>query len=234
LIQLLQSTLEVRLVSSSPFHRLVCEADFSTCRLTSFQHPEASVRQSAYALLGDMAISCEPLNQFLPLFLPRIVKEISDQVENPKQEEVSVCNNAAWAVGEIAMQCRPSACSSHSTLFWSLLQPSEGKLIDRFILFDLVQLRALPPLRKPSSLTSPSSPSASSGSCLIRVRPSRSSRTRPSPSVGLDSSTPRSSRAISTSSARRGAPSCGTSRTTTRRARPSSGSASSLCSTRTA
>lgn len=85
----------------------------SSCdvRLTTshHQHPEASVRQSAYALLGDMAISCTALAHLLPLFLPRLVKEISDQIAQPRNEEVSVCNNAAWAVGEIAMQCRPTA-----------------------------------------------------------------------------------------------------------------------------
>lgn len=59
-----------------------------------------------------MAISCHALNAFLPLYLPRIVKEIADQVAQPKYDEVSVCNNAAWAVGEIAMQCQANLGSS--------------------------------------------------------------------------------------------------------------------------
>lgn len=79
-------------------------------------HPEASVRQSAYALLGDMAISCPALNHYLALYLPRIVKEISDQVAAPKYEEVSVCNNAAWAVGEMAMQCQPTPTNPNPAL----------------------------------------------------------------------------------------------------------------------
>lgn len=103
MIQLLQACLNVRV----PLPPIAL-----ACQLTSLlygQHPEASVRQSGYALLGDMAINCQALSVYLPAFLPRIVKEIADQVAAPKYEEVSVCNNAAWAVGEIAMQCQPSA-----------------------------------------------------------------------------------------------------------------------------
>ena len=84
--------------------------------ISRLQHPEASVRQSAYALLGDMAISCHALSGFLPLYLPRIVKEISDQVASPKMDEVSVCNNAAWAVGEVAMQCQSNSPESAPSL----------------------------------------------------------------------------------------------------------------------
>lgn len=106
LIQLLQNCLNVsRLLS---LRRTQSEANLSS---STSQHPEASVRQSAYALLGDMAISCHALSPFLPLYLPRIVKEIADQVATPKYDEVSVCNNAAWAVGEIAMQCQSTGAS---------------------------------------------------------------------------------------------------------------------------
>ncbi|KPV78588.1 uncharacterized protein RHOBADRAFT_10799 [Rhodotorula graminis WP1] len=66
------------------------------------QHPDAPVRQSSYALLGDTAISCFPiLKPLLPQFMPVLVSHI--EVE-PRLAEVSVCNNAAWAAGEIALQ----------------------------------------------------------------------------------------------------------------------------------
>ncbi|BGP36860.1 hypothetical protein JCM10449v2_000762 [Rhodotorula kratochvilovae] len=66
------------------------------------QHPDAPVRQSSYALLGDTAISCFPiLKPTLPQFMPVLVSHI--EVE-PRLAEVSVCNNAAWAAGEIALQ----------------------------------------------------------------------------------------------------------------------------------
>ncbi|GAA5942297.1 Kap104p [Sporobolomyces koalae] len=69
------------------------------------QHPDAPVRQSSYALLGDTAISCFPiLKPLLPQFMPVLISHI--EVE-PRAAEVSVCNNAAWAAGEIALQAGP-------------------------------------------------------------------------------------------------------------------------------
>ncbi|GAA5857231.1 hypothetical protein JCM8547_009387 [Rhodosporidiobolus lusitaniae] len=69
------------------------------------QHPDAPVRQSSYALLGDTAISCFPiLKPLLPQFMPVLISHI--EVE-PRLAEVSVCNNAAWAAGEIALQAGP-------------------------------------------------------------------------------------------------------------------------------
>lgn len=73
-------------------------------QLTIFcmQYPEPPVRQSAYALLGDCAISIFPLiKQELPTIMPLLTAQI--EVE-PKAEMVSVCNNAAWAAGEIALK----------------------------------------------------------------------------------------------------------------------------------
>jgi transportin-1 len=68
----------------------------------SEQHPEPPVRQSAYALLGDIAISCFPI---LKPFLPQIMPDAINAIETvPKAETVSVCNNACWASGEIALQ----------------------------------------------------------------------------------------------------------------------------------
>ncbi|GAA5969003.1 hypothetical protein JCM21900_002095 [Sporobolomyces salmonicolor] len=69
------------------------------------QHPDAPVRQSSYALLGDTAISCFPiLKPLLPQFMPVLISHIDVE---PRLAEVSVCNNAAWAAGEIALQAGP-------------------------------------------------------------------------------------------------------------------------------
>ncbi|KAI7877683.1 ARM repeat-containing protein [Lichtheimia hyalospora FSU 10163] len=58
------------------------------------------VRQSAYAVLGDLAISCfEQIRNVVPQFMPHIVSQI-----DPQAEHVSVCNNATWAAGEIAIK----------------------------------------------------------------------------------------------------------------------------------
>lgn len=69
---------------------------------TSIRHPVPSIRQSALALLGDIAIAAFPLIQsHLTQVLPLVINEIQVQ---PAYDCVSVCNNATWAVGEIALQ----------------------------------------------------------------------------------------------------------------------------------
>nr|VWO95736.1 Phosphoinositide phospholipase C (EC [Ganoderma boninense] len=66
------------------------------------KHPHAAVRQSGYALVGDMAMNCFPL---LRPHIPSIMQELIAQLDpEPKVEFVSACNNAAWAVGEIALR----------------------------------------------------------------------------------------------------------------------------------
>lgn len=65
-------------------------------------HPEDSIRQSALALLGDIAIAAFPLvhphiGEIMPIVFPQILVD-------PTDTQVSVCNNATWAVGEIALQ----------------------------------------------------------------------------------------------------------------------------------
>ncbi|ESK97236.1 importin beta-2 subunit [Moniliophthora roreri MCA 2997] len=66
------------------------------------KHPQASVRQSAYALVGDMAMGCFTL---LRPHMPAIMQELTLQLDpEPKVEFVSASNNAAWSVGEVALR----------------------------------------------------------------------------------------------------------------------------------
>ncbi|KAH0829133.1 armadillo-type protein [Lanmaoa asiatica] len=66
------------------------------------KHPQAPVRQSAYALVGDLAMGCFTL---LRPHLPAIMAELIQQLDpEPKVEFVSACNNAAWSVGEVALR----------------------------------------------------------------------------------------------------------------------------------
>ncbi|KAF8525967.1 armadillo-type protein [Hysterangium stoloniferum] len=66
------------------------------------KHPQPSVRQSSYALIGDMAVQCfELLRPFMPQIMPEIVAQL---YPDPKPDEVSACNNAAWSVGEVALR----------------------------------------------------------------------------------------------------------------------------------
>jgi len=60
--------------------------------------PQHEVRQSAYALVGDLAKNCihqlrAALGQYLPVLTEQLVPDF-----------VSVCNNASWAIGEIAVK----------------------------------------------------------------------------------------------------------------------------------
>lgn len=56
------------------------------------------VRQSSFALLGDLTKACfQHVSPFVSDFLP-----ILGQNLNP--ELISVCNNATWAIGEIAIK----------------------------------------------------------------------------------------------------------------------------------
>jgi hypothetical protein len=64
------------------------------------QDEVAEVRQSAYALLGDLAISCfEHIRTYVPQFMPHLLTQIE-----ARPEHLSVCNNATWAAGEIAIK----------------------------------------------------------------------------------------------------------------------------------
>ncbi|KAI9096095.1 Transportin-PC [Phlyctochytrium arcticum] len=60
------------------------------------------VRQSAYALLGDLAISAFPhLKPLVNQYLPELIQQITP---SPASNRVSVINNAIWAAGEIALK----------------------------------------------------------------------------------------------------------------------------------
>lgn len=68
--------------------------------LFCLKHPDNAVKQSAYALVGDLAVSCFPvLLPALDSFLPDLIQQIEI---TPTTDAISVCNNAAWAAGEIA------------------------------------------------------------------------------------------------------------------------------------
>lgn len=66
------------------------------------KYPQAPVRQSAYALVGDLAMHCFPL---LRPKMGDIMRELVAQLDpEPKVEWISACNNAAWSVGEVALR----------------------------------------------------------------------------------------------------------------------------------
>lgn len=62
----------------------------------------AEVRQSAFALVGDLTISCfSLLHPFLAQLMPMMIQHLNTNVD-PSQ--ISACNNACWALGEISLR----------------------------------------------------------------------------------------------------------------------------------
>ena len=61
------------------------------------QDPGLEVRQSSFALLGDLTKAC------FQHVKPAIREIIPILGQNLNPEFISVCNNATWAIGEIAV-----------------------------------------------------------------------------------------------------------------------------------
>ncbi len=69
-----------------------------------------------------MAMTCFPLlRPYVPDLMPAIIEQI---IPEPQQDSISVCNNAAWAAGEIAIQYQGDA---------SPIEPFVDDLIKRLI-----------------------------------------------------------------------------------------------------
>lgn len=63
-----------------------------------FQDPMPEVRQSSFALLGDLTKACfVHVHPTIPEFMPILA-------QNLYTEHISVCNNATWAAGEISVK----------------------------------------------------------------------------------------------------------------------------------
>lgn len=78
--------------------KLVQESNILELMFRCMQDPMAEVRQSSFALLGDLTKACfqhvKPcIEQFMPIL-----------AQNLNPELISVCNNATWAIGEISVQ----------------------------------------------------------------------------------------------------------------------------------
>jgi len=94
LIQGLGMSLEQLLAASNP--------NLLSLLTVCLKHPQAPVRQSAYALVGDLAMGCFAL---LRPAMPGIMHELIGQLDpEPKFEFVSASNNAAWSVGEVSLR----------------------------------------------------------------------------------------------------------------------------------
>lgn len=111
----------------SGIESLVAKSNLRDLLLQCCMDDSADIRQSALALLGDLARVCPVhLHPRLPEFLSIAAK----QLENPElKETVSVANNACWAIGELAVKVHqevpPIALTVVSSLV-PILRKAEG------------------------------------------------------------------------------------------------------------
>ncbi|GMG98868.1 hypothetical protein Nepgr_000708 [Nepenthes gracilis] len=111
----------------SGIESLVSQSSLRDLLLQCCMDDASDVRQSAFALLGDLARVCPiHLHPRLSEFLDIAVK----QLDNSKlKETISVANNACWAIGELAVKVRqeisPIVMTAVSCLV-PILQRAEG------------------------------------------------------------------------------------------------------------
>ncbi|XP_065331678.1 transportin-1 isoform X1 [Cloeon dipterum] len=78
--------------------KLVVNSNIMPLLFQCMQDPMPEVRQSSFALLGDLTKACfQHVEPCIPQFFPILAQNL-----NP--EFISVCNNATWAIGEISIK----------------------------------------------------------------------------------------------------------------------------------
>ncbi|KAK9075913.1 hypothetical protein SSX86_004243 [Deinandra increscens subsp. villosa] len=86
----------------SGIESLVSQSNLRDLLLQCCMDDGADIRQSAFALLGDLARVC-PIH--LRPRLPEFLDVAAKQLNTPKlKETISVANNACWAIGELAIK----------------------------------------------------------------------------------------------------------------------------------
>ncbi|OMO92698.1 phosphoinositide 3-kinase regulatory subunit 4 [Corchorus olitorius] len=111
----------------SGIESLVSQSNLRDLLLQCCMDDASDVRQSAFALLGDLSRVC-------PIHLQPRLSEFLDiaakQLNNPNlRETISVANNACWAIGELAIKVRQEISPIVMTVIQCLvpiLQHSEG------------------------------------------------------------------------------------------------------------
>ena len=77
---------------------LIAESNLLPLLLECLKNPEPAVRESGFALVGDLAKTRIGLLQpVMPQLFPYILANLDP-------EHASVCNNCSWSLGEIAIK----------------------------------------------------------------------------------------------------------------------------------
>ncbi|CAG2114485.1 unnamed protein product [Medioppia subpectinata] len=106
---------------------LVMSSNIMQLLYQCMQDPMPEVRQSSFALLGDLTKACfQHVNPCIGEFLPILG-------QNLKPEYISVCNNATWAIGEVAVKLnadmKPYVAMVLSQLITIINQPGTPKTL---------------------------------------------------------------------------------------------------------
>ncbi|GJV85122.1 transportin-1-like protein isoform X1 [Tanacetum coccineum] len=111
----------------SGIESLVSQSNLRDLLLQCCLDDGADIRQSAFALLGDLARVC-PIH--LRPRLPEFLDVAAKQLNTPKlKETISVANNACWAIGELAIKVNQDISPVVMTVISCLvpiLQHAEG------------------------------------------------------------------------------------------------------------
>lgn len=85
-----------------------------------FEDYNGDVRQSAYALLGDLAIFAIDL---LKPYLRQIFISIGNEINNRTYETYPIYNNAIWSLGEMSIRLSKEEIQEYISNFLDLLIP---------------------------------------------------------------------------------------------------------------
>lgn len=89
--------------------------------LTCFDDTNDDVRQSAYALLGDLSIYL--LDALVLPNLHEVMVNIGLEITNNNYNSIPACNNAVWALGEIVMRTSSETFEPYLENFIKMLVP---------------------------------------------------------------------------------------------------------------
>ncbi|KAG5832586.1 hypothetical protein ANANG_G00292690 [Anguilla anguilla] len=113
--------------SGDPGSSSACRYTGSACRSGSLQDTMPEVRQSSFALLGDLTKACFPhVKPCIAEFMPILGTNL-----NP--EFISVCNNATWAIGEISMQMGKNVRKDGGDCAGAEMQPYVGLVLSNLV-----------------------------------------------------------------------------------------------------
>ncbi|KAJ3600654.1 hypothetical protein NHX12_031632 [Muraenolepis orangiensis] len=107
--------------------QLVARSNIMTLLFQCMQDSMPEVRQSSFALLGDLTKACFPhVKPCIAEFMPILGLNL-----NP--EFISVCNNATWAIGEISMQMGSDVKEQTGESSGAEMQPYVGVVLPHLV-----------------------------------------------------------------------------------------------------